>query len=179
MSKLLTLWQAETFKAVSWYLVHTVASNCLARVSGSNSQLPYLNEWKKENGLRNYFMTYHYEIHMSHDTTKPTKWVCAQQRLRSDIHPVWPESSLCTQWIAKDPRFLHADSKESDQTGRMPRLIWVFAGRTVILLVLSCRGSYGWAGVQTSNLQMEVRCYQLCYWNQLHFKVYRSVNTVV
>ena len=30
----------------------------------------------------------------------------------------------------------------SDQTGRMPRLIWVFAGRTLILLVLSCRGSY-------------------------------------
>ena len=25
---------------------------------------------------------------------------------------------------------------------RMPRLIWVFAGRTAILLVLSCRGSY-------------------------------------
>ena len=25
----------------------------------------------------------------------------------------------------------------------MPRLIWVFAGRTFTLLVLSCRGSYG------------------------------------
>ena len=32
-------------------------------------------------------------------------------------------SSLCAQWVAKDPRFLHADSEESDQTGRMPRLI--------------------------------------------------------
>ena len=32
-------------------------------------------------------------------------------------------------------------SEDSDQTGRMPRLIWVFAGRTLILLVLSCRGS--------------------------------------
>ena len=37
---------------------------------------------------------------------------------------------------------LHADSEDSDQTGRMPRLIWVFAGRTAILLVLSCRGSH-------------------------------------
>ena len=37
---------------------------------------------------------------------------------------------------------LHADSEDSDQTGRMSRLIWVFAGRTAILLVLSCRGSY-------------------------------------
>ena len=33
-------------------------------------------------------------------------------------------------------------SEDSHQTGRMPRLIWVFAGRTLILLILSCRGSY-------------------------------------
>ena len=33
------------------------------------------------------------------------------------------QSSLCTQWLAKDPSFLHVDSKDSDQTGRMPRLI--------------------------------------------------------
>ena len=46
------------------------------------------------------------------------------------IRPVWTYSSLCTQWVAKDPSFLHADSKDSEQTGRMPRLIWVFAGRT-------------------------------------------------
>ena len=26
-------------------------------------------------------------------------------------------------WVAKDPSFLHADSEDSDQTGRMPRLI--------------------------------------------------------
>ena len=43
---------------------------------------------------------------------------------------VWSESSLCAQWVAEDPSFLHADSKDSDQTGQMPRLIWVFAGCT-------------------------------------------------
>ena len=73
----------------------------------------------------------------------------------SPLHPLWgktligalmwgalsTESSQCAQWVAKDPRFLHADS-EDWQTGRMPSLIWVFAGRTLILLVLSCRGSY-------------------------------------
>ena len=58
------------------------------------------------------------------------------------IHPVWSKPSLWAQWVAKDPRFLHADSKDSDQTGRMPRLIWVFAGRTLTSLILSCRGSY-------------------------------------
>ena len=58
--------------------------------------------------------------------------MCAQRRFRSAwaIHPVWSESSLCTQWVAKDPRFLHADSEDSDQTGRMPGLICVFAGGT-------------------------------------------------
>ena len=68
---------------------------------------------------------------MSRFMTKPTKWVCAQ----SD------QSSLCAEWVAKDPSFLHADSEVSDQTGRMPRLIWVFAGRTLTLLVLSRGGS--------------------------------------
>ena len=57
------------------------------------------------------------------------------------IRPVWSEYSLWAQWVVKDPRFLHADSEGSDQTGWMPRLIWVFAGRTATLLVLLCRGS--------------------------------------
>ena len=37
--------------------------------------------------------------------------------------------------------FLHADSENSDQTGRMPRLIWVSLGAHANFLVLSCRGS--------------------------------------
>ena len=37
--------------------------------------------------------------------------------------------------------FLHADSEDSDQTGRIPMLIWVFARRTVILF-FSWGGSY-------------------------------------
>ena len=79
---------------------------------------------------------------MSHDMTKPTKWVCAQRiQISLGIRPVWSESSLCAQWVAKEPSFLHADSEDSDQTGRMSRLIWVFAGRTLTLLVLLCRGS--------------------------------------
>ena len=41
-------------------------------------------------------------------------------------------ASLATHW---------AHSEDSDQTGRIPRLIWVFAGCTLILLVLSWGGS--------------------------------------
>ena len=65
--------------------------------------------------------------------------MCAQWRLRSPWASAQSDQSLCcpheeslgtldTQW---------AHSADSDQTGRMPRLIWVFAGCTVILLVLS------------------------------------------
>ena len=43
------------------------------------------------------------------------------------------------------PKVPHADSEDSDHTGRMPRLIWVFAGRTLILLVFSRRGSNGFS----------------------------------
>ena len=52
----------------------------------------------------------------------------AKTQISLDIRPFWSESSLCAHWVTKDPSFLHADSKESDQTMRMPRLIWVFAG---------------------------------------------------
>ena len=48
------------------------------------------------------------------------------------------EISHVSLWVAKHPMLLHADSKGSDQTGRMPRLsewvTWVFALAKVILL---------------------------------------------
>ena len=50
---------------------------------------------------------------MSRLMTKPTKWLhLAKTRISLGIHPVWPESSLCAQWVAKDPSFLHADSED-------------------------------------------------------------------
>ena len=64
--------------------------------------------------------------------------ICAQWRLRS----AWAsaksdQSSLCA-WRKLGSSAMHwAHREDSDQTGRMPSLIWVFAGRTVILLVLS------------------------------------------
>ena len=83
-----------------------------------------------------------------HDKTNKMAVRPAKTQISLGIRPVWSESSLCAQWVAKDPSFLHADSEDSDQTGQMPRLIWVFAGRTLILLVLSCRGSYNLNHVQ-------------------------------
>ena len=83
------------------------------------------------------------ETHFCHHLKlhQMSKWATSWQNQHTDvrpaktvislgINPVWSESSLFAQWVAKDPSFLHGDSEDSDQTGRMPRLIWVFAGRT-------------------------------------------------
>ena len=65
----------------------------------------------------------------------------AKTQISLGIRPVWAESSL-SAWRKLGFLATHqAHSKDSDQTGRMPRLIWVFAGRTLVLLVLSCQGS--------------------------------------
>ena len=76
--------------------------------------------------------------------TKPTKWHVrpAKTQISLGIRPVWSESLLRAQGVAKDPSFLHADSEDSDRTGRKPKLIRVFAGRTYHFLVLSWGGSY-------------------------------------
>ena len=70
---------------------------------------------------------------------RPVIWAATWQNQQNDCvpSPVWSESSLYA-WRKLVSLATHqAHSEDSDQTGRMPRLIWVFAGRTVILLVLS------------------------------------------
>ena len=47
--------------------------------------------------------------------------------------PVWSESSL-SAWRNLGSLATHWSQAKTDQTGRMPRLIWVYAGRTLILL---------------------------------------------
>ena len=78
-----------------------------------------------------------------HDKTNKMSMHPAKIQISLGIHPAWTESLLSVWWHLAS---LHvatqwAHSKDSDQTGRKPRLIWVFAGRTVILLVLSWCGS--------------------------------------
>ena len=87
--------------------------------------------------------------HLSRLMTKPTKWhVCqATTQISLGISPVWSESSLSAQWVAKDPSFLRVDRDDSDQTVQNPRLIWVFAGHTGHLVVFFmlrhiCRYTY-------------------------------------
>ena len=91
----------------------------------------HLSMWPMETDMV-VLMIQSFSLEMSHLMTKPKKWHVrpAKTQTSQGICPVWSESSLCAQWIAKDWSFLHADSEDSDQTGWMPRLIWVFAGRT-------------------------------------------------
>ena len=66
---------------------------------------------------------------LSHLMTKPTKWHVRQAKTQISlgIRPVWSESSL-SAWRKLGPLAPYwAHSEDSDQTGRMPRLIWVFA----------------------------------------------------
>ena len=66
------------------------------------------------------------DLKISHLMTKPTKWLYTQRRLRSSAES--DQSSLWARWVAKDPSFRHAHREDSDQTGQMPRLIWVYTG---------------------------------------------------
>ena len=63
-----------------------------------------------------------YEPH--HDKTSKMSVNPVKTQISLGIRPVLSESSLCAQWV-KGPRFLHADSEDSDQTGRM---LWVLLG---------------------------------------------------
>ena len=58
--------------------------------------------------------------------------------------------------MAKDPRFLHADSIDSNQSGQMPRLSESSLGAQVILLVLSCSESYTRAVRRRKGTQCDV-----------------------
>ena len=58
-----------------------------------------------------------------HDKTNKMSVRPAKTQISLHIRPVWSESLLCPLWVATNPRFLNADSEDSDQTGWMPRLV--------------------------------------------------------
>ena len=62
-----------------------------------------------------------------HMTNQQNDCVPSEDLGQPGLRPVWSESSLslCTQWVAKDPSFLHVDGEDSDQTG------WKFEQRVV------------------------------------------------
>ena len=100
-----------------------------------------------------------------HDKTN--KILCSQRRLRSAWASTQSDQSSLSAWRKlRSLATYWAQSKDSDQTGRMPRLIWVFARRRVILLVLSWGGSYmnvrNWAKIksETHYTPFEKMCFR-------------------
>ena len=75
-----------------------------------------------------------------HDKTNKVAVRPVKTQISLGIRPVWPESSL-SAWRKLESLPTHwAHSEDSDQTGRMPRLIWVFAWTPIRL-----GGCPGWS----------------------------------
>ena len=78
----------------------------------------------------------------------------AKTQISLGIRPVWSESLLSIWRILGSLATIERTAKT------LPRLIWVFAGHTLILLVLSCRGSFLYV-IQTNSVDHEqTLCYQ-------------------
>ena len=82
--------------------------------------------------------------------------LCVQPpQIRLGIRPIWSESSLST-WRNLGSLASHwAYSEDFDQTGRMPRLIWFFAGHTchfVGFVMLWLISFSGYQATATSNV---------------------------
>ena len=75
-----------------------------------------------------------------HDKASSVSVRPAKTQISLGIRPVWSES-LLSAWrnLGSLP---NERTVKTDQTGRMSRLIWVFSGRILIVLVLSCLCSY-------------------------------------
>ena len=87
---------------------------------------------------------------MSRSMTKPTKWpVCpAKTRISLDLSPVWSESSLCTQSMAKNPRFFHADIEDwSDWADAQADLSRCWAHRSFCYFFHAVAQMYVWPRV--------------------------------
>ena len=95
---------------------------------------------------------------MSRCTTKPT----VKTRISLGIHPVRSEFSLSAwrKFVSLSTGKVH--SEDSDQTGQMPRLSWVFAGCTGHSVgFVMCRLNYGM--IHKLHLSRAMRKCVLCY----------------
>ena len=81
-------------------------------------------------------------IEPRHDKTNKMSVRPAKTQISLGIRPVRLESSL-SAWRKLGSLAPTERSAKTDQTGRMPRLIWVFAGRTRILLVCHVAAQLG------------------------------------
>ena len=131
---------ASTFETLPFSCTHLPSWSDMTESSIEKERKKKEKERKKETGIfiknkQNKNEKVHQtplKRQMSLLMTKPTKCHVrpAKTQISLGILPVWLESSL-SAWRKLGSLATHwAHSEDSDQTGSMPRLIWVFAGRT-------------------------------------------------
>ena len=95
---------------------------------------------------------------LQHDKTNKMSVSPAKTQISLGIRPVWLESSLCTQWVATDPSFLHADSEDSDQS-----LCWAhshFVGFVMSQLICYVMGLYTFLSQVNIAIKEMVSCWK-------------------
>ena len=80
--------------------------------------------------------------------------VCpAKTQISLGIRPVWSESSLCAQWVAKDLNFLHADSEDwSDWVDAQANLSFLRADSHFVGFVMR------WLNFQEQSIHKSTGC---------------------
>ena len=75
----------------------------------------FYTQWKWLLEYRNNCMILHAmtENEARHDKTNKIAVRPANTQISLGIRPVWSESLLCINWVAKEPSFLYADSEDS------------------------------------------------------------------
>ena len=87
--------------------------------------------------------THLFKFEPPHDKTNKMTVPPVKTQISLGIHPVWSQSSLCAQWVAKDPSFLHTDSEDwSDWADAQADPI--FAGGTYHIVGLVMRRLISW-----------------------------------
>ena len=85
-------------------------SNTIEKISSSRNSICMKLDKKYFGLVSDVFLSVPYEP--QHDKTNKVTVRPAKTQISLGIRQVWSESSLCAQWVAKDPSFLHADSED-------------------------------------------------------------------
>ena len=101
---------------------------------------------------------------------KTTTWFVlpAKSQISLGFRPVWSQSSLCAQWVAKDPSFFMRTAKTLIRLGRCPSWSESSLGAHAILLVLLVTGRFAHFLVRPESFRPRVVSPSIT-WVTLHY----------
>ena len=109
----------------------------------------------------------HFTYEPPHDKTNKVSVHPVKTQISLGIRPVWSASSLSAWRKFRSLATYLAHSKDSDQTGRMPRLIWVCTGRTCHFV--------GFVTILKTNDWLRISCYCSAHVSKYSVKFPRAV----